>query len=80
VPASWSLDFALPLTFIALLIPVLVDRPAALAALAAGLTAVVADGLPFNLGLVLAVLAGIGAGLLAEHRGVAQEERAWKTG
>ena len=33
-PASWSLDFTLPLTFIALLVPTLHDRPAILAALA----------------------------------------------
>lgn len=79
VPEGWSLDFALPLTFIALLIPTLTDRPAALSALVAGLAAVVAHGLPFNLGLVLAVLAGISAGLLAERRATG-EQRAWKTG
>lgn len=68
VPDSWSLDFALPLTFIALVIPVLRDRPAVIAALVAGTVAVLAYHLPYNLGLMLAVLAGIGAGVLSERR------------
>ena len=67
VPENWSLDFAIPLTFIALLVPSLKDRPAALAALAAGVIAVLALGLPYNLGLPLAALAGIGVGLFAER-------------
>ena len=67
VPDSWSLDFALPLTFIALVIPVLRDRPAVLAALTAGIVAVVAYHLPYNLGLMAAVLAGIGAGVISER-------------
>ncbi|MBN2304673.1 MAG: AzlC family ABC transporter permease [Anaerolineae bacterium] len=69
VPESWSLDFTLPLTFIALVIPVLRDRPAILAALVAGIVAVSAHGLPYNLGLMLAVLAGIGAGTWSERGG-----------
>jgi 4-azaleucine resistance transporter AzlC len=65
-PASWSLDFTLPLTFIALVVPALKDRPAILAAVSAGVVAVAAAGLPFKLGLILAALAGITAGLWAE--------------
>lgn len=67
VPASWSLDFTLALTFIALVVPQLKDRPSVAAALAAGVTAVAAHSLPYKLGLVLAALAGIAAGLLAER-------------
>jgi 4-azaleucine resistance transporter AzlC len=67
VPGSWSLDFTLALTFIALLIPVLKSRPAVLAALAAGVAALAAHGLPYNLGLVLAVLVGIVTGVLVER-------------
>lgn len=68
IPASWSLDFAIPLTFMALVIPVLADKPAGLAAMAAGVTAVLADPLPFNLGLIVAALTGILVGLIAESR------------
>lgn len=66
VPASWGLDFAFPLSFMALMFAALKDRPAVTAAAVGGLVAVLAKGLPYNLGLVLAALLGIGAGMLAE--------------
>jgi predicted branched-subunit amino acid permease len=66
VPSSWGLDFAFPLSFMALMFAALKDRPAVLAALVGGVIAVLAKGLPYNLGLVLAALLGIGAGMLAE--------------
>lgn len=68
IPSSWSLDFTLALTFIGLLVPSLKDRAGVAAALAAGMTAVLAAGLPFKLGLLAASLAGIGVGLLVEAR------------
>jgi 4-azaleucine resistance transporter AzlC len=67
IPASWSLDFTLALTFIGLVVPALRDRPAVLAAVSAGLTAVLAAGLPLKLGLFLAAAVGIAVGLLAEE-------------
>jgi 4-azaleucine resistance transporter AzlC len=70
VPKSWSLDFTLALTFIALVIPVLRNRPAVLAALTAGIVALAAHDLPYNLGLILAVLAGIAAGVAGERYGI----------
>jgi predicted branched-subunit amino acid permease len=66
VPASWSLDFTLALTFIALVVPAIKDRAALLAAVCAGLTAVLAYHLPYKLGLILAALVGVLAGLVAE--------------
>src|SRR5215217_8981116 len=36
IPESWSLDFALPLTFIAMVMPVLKNKPAIAAAISAG--------------------------------------------
>jgi branched chain amino acid efflux pump len=66
VPASWGLDFAFPLSFMALMFAALKDRPAVLAALVGGVAAVLTKGMPYNLGLVLAALLGIGAGMLAE--------------
>lgn len=67
VPESWGLDFAFPLSFMALMFAALKDRPAVAAALVGGLIAILAKGLPYNLGLVLAALLGIGAGILAEN-------------
>ncbi len=68
LPASWPLDFALPLTFIAMVIPVLRDRPAVAAAASAGIVGVLAYALPYRLGFILAALVGIGAGMLLERR------------
>lgn len=68
IPQNWPLDFALPLTFIALLMPVLRNRPAVMAALSAGLVALLAYNLPFKLGLILAALTGILVGTLLEGR------------
>ena len=67
IPAEWSLDFTIALTFIALTMPAMSDRPALVAALSAGTTAVLAYALPFKLGLVLASLVGIGAGVWSER-------------
>jgi predicted branched-subunit amino acid permease len=69
VPASWSLDFTLALTFIALVVPMLKDRANLAAALTAGVTAVLAFNMPYKLGLMAAALAGILIGLLVEGRG-----------
>jgi len=68
VPARWQLDFTLALTFIALVFPALKDRATLAAAAGAGVLAVLGAGLPFKLGLVLAALGGIAAGLLVEAR------------
>ena len=68
VPERWSLDFTLPLTFIALVFPALRDRAGVVAAITAGLVALLALGLPFKLGLIVAAAAGIAAGMVAEAR------------
>jgi len=68
VPGSWSLDFTLALTFIALVVPTLKDRPVVAAALVAGLVSTLAFQVPYRLGLILAALAGVLAGMLVEGR------------
>ncbi|MBV6402548.1 MAG: Inner membrane protein YgaZ [Anaerolineales bacterium] len=68
IPDSWSLDFALPLTFIAMVVPVLKDRPAVAAALSAGCAALAAYSLPYKLGLIVAALVGIAVGTYLEER------------
>lgn len=68
VPASWSLDFALALTFIALVVPNLKDRASLAAAISAGLVALIAFNFPYKIGLMLAALVGIGLGLWVEQR------------
>ena len=66
IPAGWHLEFSIVLTFLGIVAPSIRDRAVAAAACAAGITAVLAWPLPLRLGLLLAVAAGIGAGMLAE--------------
>jgi 4-azaleucine resistance transporter AzlC len=66
IPTTWSLDFALPLTFLALLAPMLTDRPTWFAALTGGLIAVLLNGLPYKLGLLLGSGFGVVIGLAAD--------------
>jgi len=68
IPAAWSLDFTLALTFIAIVVPGLKNRPLLLSAVTAAVTTVVAHPLPYKLGLILAALAGIAAGLWSERQ------------
>ncbi|HZC08194.1 MAG TPA: AzlC family ABC transporter permease [Ktedonobacterales bacterium] len=67
IPASWSLDFAATLTFIALVVPLLRDRALIGAALVAGIVAALTLGAPLKLGLALAALAGIVAGIALDR-------------
>jgi len=68
VPPEWGLDFTLALTFIGIVVPSLKDRPNTMAALTAGVVAVLAFSLPYKLGLMLATLSGIGVGVWLENR------------
>lgn len=68
IPSGWDLEFALPLIFIAITMPMLTDRATRLAALVAGVTAVLALGAPMRLGLMAGAIAGIAAGVLAARR------------
>jgi 4-azaleucine resistance transporter AzlC len=68
IPESWSLDFTVALTFIALVVPALQDRAVFGAAAAAGIIAVLAFSLPFKLGLFIAALTGILVGVWLESR------------
>lgn len=65
VPAWLPLDFAVPMVFLALLVPAIDDRARAVAAVVGGAGALVGAGLPFNLGLLAGAVSGVAAGLLA---------------
>ncbi len=63
-PGAWGLDFALVVTFIGMLVPFVRNRATLAAVLVAGATALLFNNLPNKLGLMVASLAGISAGLL----------------
>ena len=66
VPGNWGLDFVAILALIALVLPMIAGTPAVTGAVVASVVAVLAAGAPFKLGLVFAVLAGIGAAMATE--------------
>jgi 4-azaleucine resistance transporter AzlC len=68
VPESWSLDFTLVLTFIALVVPRLRNRPSLASAIVAGGVALIGFYLPYKLGILAAALCGILAGTLLERK------------
>ena len=65
VPPDWSLDFIVPLTFIAMVVPLLSDRAMLVAAVVGGLASVLLT-LPLKLNLIAAALIGIAAGFAVE--------------
>ncbi len=68
IPPQWPLGFALPLTFIALVVPVLKDRAGVAAALAAGVVGLATMGFPLKSGLLVAAFAGIIVGMIFEGK------------
>ena len=67
IPESWSLGFAIPLTFIALVAPAIRRRADLAACLTAGTIAVAGQSLPWKGWIILAAVGGILAGWLV-HR------------
>ena len=69
VPKSVPLDFAVPLVFLVLLVPTLVNRPAVVAATAGGVAAVLAAEVGAGpLSTIVGAAAGIAAGALVDGR------------
>jgi predicted branched-subunit amino acid permease len=66
IPPAWSLDFAVPLCFIAIIAPLLREMPMIAAAIVATVAVVALDWLPMRLNIVSAGLAGIAAGTALE--------------
>lgn len=74
IPASWGIDFAGTLALLAILIPLTMNA-AALAGVAVSATiALLAAGLPYRLGLLLAVLLGMTVALIVDT--ITDKERA----
>lgn len=68
LPPDIPLGFAVPLVFLALLVPAMHDRPTIAAGTTAAVVATVAATLPANLGMPLAAALGIAAGLTVSVR------------
>lgn len=69
-----GLEFAMVVTFIGIVVPLIKTRPMLLSAIVAGIVSVLASPVPNNGGLMIASIAGILAGVLAEAY-LAKEKR-----
>ncbi|MEM7795230.1 MAG: AzlC family ABC transporter permease [Cyanobacteria bacterium P01_C01_bin.118] len=67
VPSAWGLDFAMVATFIGMTIPYLTNRPMVATVIVSGIMALLSHGLPHQLGLMVAAIAGILTGILTEN-------------
>jgi predicted branched-subunit amino acid permease len=65
ISEQWSLTFAISLTFIAIVIPLLKTRADLIACFVAGILSILLQPLPWKLWLILAGLGGIAAGWIA---------------
>jgi 4-azaleucine resistance transporter AzlC len=66
VPASWQLEFVVPLCFIAVLVPLLRDRVSLLVFAVSGIAVVALDAMPLRLSMICAGLLGIAAGMIGD--------------
>jgi len=74
-PLSWGLDFAMVVTFLGMVIPMVKNRATLAAVIVAATVAVAGNGLPNQLGLILAALSGVAVGVGLEGMGKGEEER-----
>lgn len=68
IPTRWGLDFAGTLALLALLVPMLARRPSLVGAVVAAVLSLAGRGLPYRLGVLLAILGGIAAAVWADSR------------
>jgi predicted branched-subunit amino acid permease len=67
VPPEWGLGFAGTLAILCIMVPLVINSAALCGVLVALLVAVVANGLPYKLGLLLAVLVGMISAMVVEE-------------
>lgn len=66
--AESGLDFAMVVTFIGIVVPLIVNRPMLVCALVAAVTALITNPMPNKIGLMIAAAAGIAAGVWVEFQ------------
>jgi 4-azaleucine resistance transporter AzlC len=64
--ANWGLDFAMTVTFIGIVVPLIRTRPALVCVVVSGAVALLTHPLPNKLGLMISALLGIAAGMMVE--------------
>ncbi|MHA6964516.1 AzlC family ABC transporter permease [Zobellella denitrificans] len=64
IPSSWSLEFAIPLAFLAMLVSIVRDRISLITAISSAVIATSFIHLPYNLGFISAIIGGVAAGCI----------------
>jgi predicted branched-subunit amino acid permease len=67
VPTEWQLGFAGTLAILCILVPLIINSAALCGVLVAGVVSVLAHGLPYKLGLLLAVVVGMATAIAVEE-------------
>ena len=70
-PASWALDYAVPLSFVALVIPTLKNKTYVVVAAFSSLCSIALYSLPYKTGMIVTAILSIGLGALISRRRVA---------
>ncbi len=66
IPASWQLEFVVPLCFLAVLVPLLRDRVSIAVFAIAAIAVVALDAMPLRLSMICSGLLGIAAGIVGD--------------
>ena len=67
IPTTWGIGFAGTLVLLGMTIPLISNRPTLVGVIVSGAISVFASGLPYRLGLVLAIFGGIAAAVVADR-------------
>jgi 4-azaleucine resistance transporter AzlC len=73
--AESGLDFAMVVTFIGIVVPLVINRPMLVCALVSGITALITFPMPNKIGLIIAAAAGIIAGYVVESMQAASTKK-----
>ncbi|RJG05217.1 branched-chain amino acid ABC transporter permease [Noviherbaspirillum cavernae] len=76
IPQSWGIGFAGTLALLGVMIPLIINSAALVGVVVASIVAIAAIGLPYRLGLLLAVILGMAAAMMVE---TAMEKKKDKT-
>jgi predicted branched-subunit amino acid permease len=67
IPASWGIGFAGTVALLAITVPLVANRPTVIGVIVASIVSIMSVGLPYRLGLLVAMVLGIAAAVAADR-------------
>ena len=67
IPASWGIGFAGTVALLAITVPLVANRPTLIGVVVASMASIMSVGLPYRLGLLVAMVLGIAAAVAADR-------------